>query len=235
MIDLENKYTKMQKTFYESEATHMSINDHKEHNVNPDYWSTLLGVLTQNFVKEDSIALDFGCGTGRNVYNLLENWNWKRVDGVDISYANTLEARKKLENANFSKFQLHVNNGVDLSSLPSETYNFVMSTIVFQHISVHEIRYSLMSEILRVLKSDGVFSFQMGVGTTNNPEHKSVGYFENYYDAKSTNSGCDVMIENPNNLVDDLKKIGFRNVTYVIKPSFSDNAHPQWIYVTAKK
>ncbi len=235
MINQENKYTKMQKDFYEAEAKHMAINDHKEHNANPDYWHVLLGVLENDFIKDGFTALDFGCGTGRNVHNLINNCIWKRVDGVDISAANTVEARKKLEDDKFTNFNLYVNNGVDLSILPSDEYNFVMSTIVFQHISVHEIRYSLMSEIFRVLKKDGVFSFQMGVGTTNHPDHKSVGYFENYYDAQSTNSGCDVMIENPADLVDDLEKIGFKNVTYVIKQSFSDNAHPQWIYVNAVK
>ena len=38
-------------------------------------------------------ALDFGCGVGRNVDNLLKLSDWRRVDGCDISQENLIRAR----------------------------------------------------------------------------------------------------------------------------------------------
>lgn len=233
MVDEHNKYSKMQQLFYDTHVANMIAGNHKEHNDNPDYWNILLGNLNDITGKE--VALDFGCGCGRNVYNLLKNWNWKRVDGVDISQKN-IEATKKylIENKiDEDKYSLYKNNGVDLSLLKSEEYDFVMSTIVFQHIAVHEIRYNLMTEIHRVLKDGGVFSFQMGFG--KNDKFKTVDYYENYYDAKGTNSDCDVRVENPEYLVTDLQKIGFKNIDYNIRPSWSNIIHTEWIFIKAYK
>jgi hypothetical protein len=68
---------------------------------------------------------------------------------------------------------LFVSNGVDLDIIQSDTYDFVMSTIALQHICVHEIRYKIMEDIYRVLKSGGMFTAQMGYGS---PSPMTVGY-----------------------------------------------------------
>jgi ubiquinone/menaquinone biosynthesis C-methylase UbiE len=233
MVDSNNKYTQMQKSFYDASASKMASTNHQEHNDNPDYWNILLGDLNDDTTNK-SVGLDFGCGCGRNVYNLLKNWNWERVDGIDISGFHIAASEQYLRQHGLeNKSKFYVNNGVDLKPLKTNEYNFVMSTIVFQHIAVHEIRYKIMEEIYRVLKSGGLFSFQMGFG--NNPKFKTVGYFENYYDAQGTNSDCDVRVENAEDLISDLKKIGFTNITYTITPSWSNAVHEQWIYVKAWK
>lgn len=244
-INIDNKYSKMQKNFYNSNAKKMASTDHKEHNSNPNYWDILLSDLSDDMFENDKTikALDFGCGTGRNVFNLLKNWNWNRVDGIDISENNIIEAKKKLENLGLkefdgnsdvhNKFKFYFNNGVDLSELKSDEYIFIMSTIVFQHISVHEIRLSLLKEIYRVLEKGGLFSFQMGYNA--NPKYKTVSFFKNYYDATGTNSDCNVRVDYEENIKNDLEKIGFKNIELVIKDSFSDDVHPKWIYIKAKK
>jgi hypothetical protein len=56
----------------------------------------------------------------------------------------------------------------------------------------------------------------MGFG---NKKPGTVKYYENYYDATSTNSGCDVRVEDPNDLINDLDNIGFKNITYQIRNS----------------
>lgn len=232
MVNKDNKYTKMQSNFFDSLAENMSHGNHREHDSNPDYYDILLGDLNDEDFYGTETALDFGCGCGRNVDNLLKNWNWKRVDGVDISL-NVIQKADEFLIKNHKNYKLYVNNGVDLDVLLSNEYDFVMSTIVFQHICVHEIRFSLMKDIYRVLKEGGLFSFQMGYG--NKPNTGTVEYYDNNYDALSTNSGCDTRVEDPSQIIKDLEKIGFKNIKTIIRPSWSNNVHDQWIFINAYK
>lgn len=221
MIDSSNKYTKMQKSFYDP-----GTSDHLEHDANPDYWD----ILFERIKDQDNsklVALDFGCGKGRNVRN-LKKFNFKRVDGVDISEGNINDCRDKITDSLF-----YINNGVNLSQISNETYDFVMSTIVLQHIPVYDIRYQLLSEILRVLKHDGIFSFQMGMATEEMKD-SNFFYHANNYDA-GTNGHGDVQIKSEIEVVEDLFKIGFCDIETIIKPSFSDNAHKDWIYIHCGK
>ncbi len=234
MLKADNKYTNMQRSFFDANAGKMAQFNHVEHNDNPHYWSLLLGGVENNEF-DGKVGLDFGCGCGRNIINLFIKSNWKRVDGVDISSSNIEECRKILEENISDKkyYDLYTNNGVDLGELKSDEYDFIMSTIVFQHIAVHEIRYSLMKEIHRILKDGGVFSFQMGYG--NKCPDITVDYYANHYDASGTNSDCDVRIENPEHLIKDLTEIGFNSIKYEITPSWSNIIHDEWIYVTCNK
>lgn len=232
-----NDYALMQKEFYEKEAGNMNATgNHRHHDVNPDYKNILLGRLSATpEIFKNEIALDFGCGQGRNVSNII-SWFpnlFSRVEGVDISSNNIkyCEINLAKEIGDTTKYKFHVNDGKSLENLKSDSYKFVMSTIVFQHICVHETRFSLMSEIFRLLKSNGIFSFQMGFG----PGHsRAASYYENMCAADTTNSGYDVQIVDPQNLVDDLVKIGFEGIKYVISKSDYDS-HRQWIFVEAEK
>lgn len=227
-----NQYTKMQKQFYEQAAAKMAIGNHLEHNRNKDYWDILLGDIKDLEKWENKKALDFGCGSGRNIKNLLELAQWKRVDGCDISEGNVINSRKYLLDQGFDsdKFDVVVTDGVSLSPL-KEKYDFIMSTIVLQHICVYEIRFCILEDMYKVLNDKGLLSIQMGFGTE---KENTIGYYENFYDAQSTNSKCDTRVEDPNELTKDLAQIGFKNIKYEIRESFSDS-HGQWIYVKASK
>jgi SAM-dependent methyltransferase len=209
-------------------------NNHDQHNTNPDYWDVLLKDVKDNPQEwEGKFALDFGCGKGRNVTNLLKLANFARVDGIDISQDN-IDFCNKTYKDQPSKF--YKNNGQDLSKLNSDEYDFVMSTIVFQHICVHELRINLKKEIYRVLKPTGIFSFQMGYGGMSHKGSTTpVPYFENRYDAKGSNGTQDVRVSNAQDLVSDLSNIGFSNITYEIKNTWSNHGHPNWIYVRCEK
>ncbi len=232
MIDPNNKYTKMQEKFYDKSASVMAQTDHNHHNGNPDYWEILLKPLVSDSAQwKDKYALDLGCGTGRNIQNLLNNAYWARVDGVDISYENLKYAEHRiLMHFNEDEFKLFKSNGVDLRELQSDFYHFVMSTIMLQHIAVHEIRYSLLEEVYRVLKPGGLISFQMGFGEG----YGKAAYYENHYEATETNTKHDVIVVDPDQIKHDLEKIGFKDFTYNIRPAFSDG-HPKWIYFNATK
>lgn len=234
MIKPDNKYSVMQKKQMNTETEKMSRFNHKQHNDNRDYWNILLGDIKNDPGRwKGKKSLDFGCGCGRNLENLLGLAEWETVDGVDISETNVEYCKKYLKDYN-DRFRVFANNGTDLSSLQSGEYDFVMSTIVFQHICVHDVRFSLKSEIYRVLKKGGIFSFQMTYGSSSNPQ-RSCGYSENYYDAPGTNGYFDTRVDDPNEVIEDLKKIGFRNITHQIRPSFSNTSFKNWIYFRAEK
>lgn len=229
MINKDNSYTNMQRSAYYS-----GTSNHEEHNSNPDYWDILLGDLKKSESWKNKNALDFACGKGRNVSNMLTLCEWNRVDGIDISEENISYCKQTYLNQNS---QWYVNNGIDVSELKDQEYDFIMSTIALQHIPVYDIRKSIIIDLFRVLKPGGLFSFQMGFGNDlidqfNRPKSS---YYENSWDAKGTNSGHDVRITNPKDVVEDLKGIGFESVSYEIRNSFSDVGHPQWIYVKALK
>lgn len=226
--DME-RYAKMQKKQMNGNSGRMRQTDHKEHDKNSDYWDILLGDITPTM--SDLTALDFGCGTGRNVHNLLGLASWHRVDGVDISEENIKYCKERFKEETSTFF---LNNGFDLSTLQSDEYDFVMSTITFQHICVHDIRLSLKREIFRIMRDGGIFSFQMAFGKDTEGARVS-SYHENAYGAKSTNSGHDVRITDPEEVVRDLEEIGFKNITFEVKPSFSDNQHEQWIFFRCEK
>ena len=229
-----NKYTKMQKEYYEHGADDMVKANHSQHNSNEDYWNVILGDIKKDPSSwKDLKALDFGCGCGRNILNLHSLADWASVDGCDISKNNIDYSRIFLNDNNIDadKSTLFVNDGTSLNNILSNYYDFVMSTIVFQHICVHEIRFNLLNELFRVLKPSGLLSLQMGFGS-GHPCARD--YYENYYDAKGTNSLCDVRVDNPSQLVDDLTKIGFREVNFEIRKSHADR-HDEWIFVKATK
>ena len=169
------------------------------------------------------------------VDNLLAENIFDRVDGVDISAKNTEYAATNILKSGFdsSKFNMMVNTGLDVSVLPKNEYEFVMSTIVLQHICCHNIRFNILKDLYKALKRGGTLSFQMGFGTGH---ANTAGYFDNTYGAKGTNSLHDVRVENEDQIIGDLTKIGFKkeNITTEIRPSMCDH-HTKWIYVKAIK
>lgn len=228
MKDL-NSYLHMLDTSYA-----IGTGNHPEHNPNPKYWDLLLGDIKSSPEEwEGKKALDFGCGKGRNVTNLLSLANWERVDGIDISATNVESCKNEYANLNSNFYK---NNGEDLSDLNDNEYDFAMSTIVFQHICVHELRYKLKKEIYRVLKPNGLFSFQMGYGDISFTGHtKPRDYFDNGYDAENSNGSNDVRVTNVDSLIQDLSEIGFKDITYSIEEPWEDTGHPNWIYVKCFK
>ncbi len=228
MVSNNNKYTNMQKSAYAG-----GTSNHDEHNANPDYWDILLGDLTYKEKWDGKVGLDFACGKGRNVTNMLNLCDWHRVDGVDISEGNIFHNKNEYKSQNSNWY---CNNGVDVSELKNDEYDFIMSTIALQHIPVYDIRKSIITDLLRTLKSGGLFSFQMGYGDNLESElGPRVSYFENYYDARGTNSVCDVRVQNEEDIIKDLTEIGFVNITTQVRNSYSDSGHPKWIYIKAYK
>ncbi len=228
-MNSNNRYTHMQKQFYMGGTT-----NHIEHNANPDYWDILLGDLKDGEKFKGKKALDFACGKGRNVTNLLSLCEWERVDGVDISKTNIEFCNEEYSD---QKSKWFINNGVDVACIEEEEYDFIMSTIALQHIPVYSIRRSLIADLLRTLKPGGIFCFQMGYGLDlQDPLGRPrSSYYEEIFEAHSTNSDHDVRVQNTKEICDDLIAIGFINITTTIRDAFSDAGHPSWIYIRCHK
>lgn len=228
MVNKDNNYTRMQILAYSG-----GTSNHPEHNDNPNYWDILLGDLKNKEKWENKTALDFACGKGRNVTNMLSLSNWNRVDGIDISSVN-IEFCKHQYSTQPSNW--YCNDGTDVSDLNDNEYDFIMSTIALQHIPVYDIRKSLITDLLRTLKPGGLFSFQMGFGEgLESPIGPRSSYFENSYDVDGTNSKHDVRVHNEEEIVLDLINIGYTNIKTEVKESYSDSGHTHWIYVKAYK
>ena len=227
-VESANPYTQMQLAYYESTADLMNQENHRIHNGNQDYWDILVGDTESGY--RDKIGLDFGCGCGRNVQNLW--WRFARMDGVDLSFGNLAHANANLRavGAPPDRFRLHQANGVDLSNLASGEYDFVMSTIVLQHIAVYEIRFQYLQEFFRVMRPGGLLSFQMGFGEGQGKAE----YYDDHWDARGTNSLHDTKVTDPDQIRGDLERIGFVDFSYAIRPPF-DDGHEAWIYAKAYK
>lgn len=228
-----NKYTKMQQSQYDNEASVWTL-DNRDPVVGSfdahNNWKDYDDYLFKSVETTGKVALDFGCGPGRNIVKFRDRFS--RIDGVDISDGNLNNARIWFAKNNLALPNLYKNNGTDLSEIPSDTYDVVFSTICMQHICVYDIRFNLLKEFRRVLKLGGSICIQMGFGLGH---FSSVGYFENNYDAQYTNSGCDTRVESANQLKDDLDKIGFSNFSFDIRPTGPGDIHGNWIFFRATK
>lgn len=194
-------------------------------------WKDYDDFLFKDIETKDKIALDFGCGPGRNIVKFNNQFN--QIDGVDISQNNLDKAKEWCKENNISNINLFLNNGIDISCCQSNYYDIVFSTIAMQHICVYDIRYSLLTDFYRVLKPGGNLCIQMGYGT--NSHRKTVAYTDNYYDAVATNGFCDVRIDDPNQIKDDLNKIGFTNFSFDIRPVGPGDFHANWIFFRVTK
>lgn len=233
---VNNNYSQMQEGLYNALASEWSLENRDPvvgsfdaHNNWQDYEDYLWKDITDLKNKK---VIDFGCGPGRN----LVRWSSYigKLDGVDISSINLDKAKVWISanGLNPDNFSLYKGEGTGISSVPSDSYDVVMSTIAMQHICVHDIRVNLFKEFHRVLKDSGKITIQMGFG----PNHpRSVDYYENYYDANTSNGGMDTRIEDPNQLKEDLEKIGFKNFNFYIRPVGPGDSHNNWIFFNAEK
>ena len=102
-------------------------------------------------------ALEIGCGPGRLMRPLAHHFT--EIHGVDVSGEMVRRAAENLrETANA---HAHLGSGADLSLFADETFDFVYSYAVFQHIPSREVVFSYLREARRVLKIGGVLRCQI--------------------------------------------------------------------------
>jgi SAM-dependent methyltransferase len=105
-----------------------------------------------------SRLLDIGCGLGR-----LTNAASKVRDdilcfGVDVSPVMIQQATER--HARDNRLIFLTGNGRDFGMLPSQSFDMVMSYVVFQHIPT-PVFAGYVAEVARILRPGGLFVFQM--------------------------------------------------------------------------
>ena len=177
--------------------------------------------------------MDFGCGCGRSVVNVLEKYTVGRIDGSDIGSQNIEYSNKLLESTDYNNYNFYVTDGQSLNPAPSEEYDLIFSTIVLQHIPVYNIRRKILEDMYRCLKPEGQISIQMGYGDVSKTGLSD--YYTNWTDAFGTNGQCDVEVSDENQIIKDLTEIGFIDIETKVRPSWSDEAHKQWKFFKSIK
>jgi 2-polyprenyl-3-methyl-5-hydroxy-6-metoxy-1,4-benzoquinol methylase len=197
-----NGYMEKYKQQFESEHHLMTVNNHYVHNPDPEYWNILLGDVKNNpEIWEGKNAFDFGCGCGRNLENLSTLANWANIDGCDISPSNAKYAKEWFNKKNTSSALCTTweNTGKDIQPIPRK-YDFIMSHIVFQHISNYSVRFNIITDMFNSLNEGGLCSLHF----------MDLGISSDYYDNSLEYKNCKVL--NKQYLVDDFNKIGFKNI-----------------------
>ena len=101
-------------------------------------------------------ALEIGCGPGRLMKPLSRNFG--EIHGVDVADEMIVLARERL--AGIPHAHVHVTGGANLAQFAAESFDFVYSYAVLQHIPDRNVVLDYMRETRRVLKPGGVFRGQ---------------------------------------------------------------------------
>jgi len=114
-------------------------------------------------------ALEIGCGPGRLMRPMSRHF--VEIHGVDVSDEMIALAREKLRD--IPNAHPHVTDGASLERFTEDSFDFVYSYAVFQHIPSRDVVFQYLREIRRVLKPGGLARLQFnglprGVGETYN-------------------------------------------------------------------
>ena len=101
-------------------------------------------------------ALEIGCGPGRLMRPMSRHF--LEIDGVDVSDEMIGIARQRL--SDLPNAHPHHNDGASLSLFPDETFDFVYSYAVFQHIPRREVVLQYLRETHRVMKTGALARLQ---------------------------------------------------------------------------
>ena len=101
-------------------------------------------------------ALEIGCGPGRLMRPMSRHF--VEIHGVDVSGEMIALARERLQDVPHA--YPHVTEGASLSQFEGESFDFVYSYAVFQHIPSREVVLQYLREIERVLSVGGLARLQ---------------------------------------------------------------------------
>ena len=227
MVAKDNKnYLQKAKQFFQKHSEKMVEINHYHHNMEPNYWNYMLGdLMRENGIFKGGAALEYGCGAGRNLVNMGILGGFSRVDGIDISKNNAINAQN-FGNLKLNSYGVKITclEGDGYTCLPfrSEDYDFIMSHQVFIHIPNYEVRKSIILEIKRLLKTGGVFVCHFMT------IDDSVGYHDNHLSFPKN-----VQPEGGKQLEEDFRMYGFSDIKVFETENFV-NRKPEW-YVRCVK
>lgn len=102
-------------------------------------------------------ALEIGCGPGRLMKPLAAHFG--EIHGVDVSDEMIRRAVENLKGV--PQAHAHHTNGSDLAPFADESFQFVYSYAVFQHIPSRDVVMQYLREAVRVLRTGGILRAQI--------------------------------------------------------------------------
>ena len=102
-------------------------------------------------------ALEIGCGPGRLMRPMAPHFT--EIHGVDVSDEMVRMAAERLRGT--PNAHAHHGSGADLAMFADETFDFVYSYAVFQHIPSRGVVFGYLREARRVLKTGGILRCQL--------------------------------------------------------------------------
>jgi SAM-dependent methyltransferase len=102
-------------------------------------------------------ALEIGCGPGRLMRPMSRHFG--EIHGVDVSDEMIARARENLRGIPHA--HPHATSGCDLSQFADDSFDFVYSYAVFQHIPSRDVVMQYLREARRVLKPGGLLRCQI--------------------------------------------------------------------------
>ncbi|MCX6593788.1 MAG: class I SAM-dependent methyltransferase [Acidobacteria bacterium] len=101
--------------------------------------------------------LEIGCGPGRLMKPLAEHGG--EIHGIDVSNEMVARARENLSALRHA--HVHTGSGSTLDQFATDSFDFVYSYAVFQHIPDRDVVMSYLREAVRVLKPAGIARVQI--------------------------------------------------------------------------
>lgn len=101
-------------------------------------------------------ALDFGCGVGRLTQELARHFD--SCDGVDVA-PSMIDGAVRL-NQQGDRCRFHYNPAPDLSRFSDQSFDFILSLLVFQHMEPYLMK-NYLREFVRVLRVGGIAYFNI--------------------------------------------------------------------------
>jgi SAM-dependent methyltransferase len=122
----------------------------------------------------DLSIVEIGCGVGRMTRMLARIFG--KVTALDIS--DEMVAHARANTADLPNVEVLLGDGATLEPLASDSYDFVFSFIVFQHVPSLAVIGSYCREAHRVLRPGGLFKFQVQGRTyfRRGPRDTWIGY-----------------------------------------------------------
>ncbi len=102
-------------------------------------------------------GLEIGCGPGRLIKSMASHFG--EIHGVDVSDEMIRIGREKLRGIPHA--HLHATEGSSLNAFADDSFDFVYSYAVFQHIPEKQVVLEYLRETRRVLKPGGIFRGQL--------------------------------------------------------------------------
>jgi len=124
-------------------------------------WGSLVRYLSEQNIAlpRNGKALDFGCGVGR-LSRAMAGY-FSTVTGVDASAA-MIGLAREYHAGEYSTIRFVHHDQPGLSLFGNNTFDFILSVLVLQHIPVEEGK-NYLREMARVLKPGGILLFQVPV------------------------------------------------------------------------